>query len=136
MLQEIAIQLRAMQLFAHNGHNLVTGPTFFSDHEFLSKLYEGYTESYDSVVEKAIGTNYSIDLQTVTQEAAMKASLYPDEEMKVCSKIIGNLLSMENSLIALLNGANATATFGTQDLLQSLASEAESRKYLMLQRMK
>ena len=40
--------LRFLQFYTHNAHNLLRGPTFFQDHEFLGELYPAYEVDYDA----------------------------------------------------------------------------------------
>jgi DNA-binding ferritin-like protein len=135
-MQDLAILLRAMQLVAHNGHNLVTGQSFFEDHEHFAALYADYEKTYDDVVEKCIGLGLPIDLQEVTQEAAMKASAFSTADLSNPAKGFGHILKMENELIALVEKLDDGASYGTKNLLQGIADLAENRCYQLKQRMK
>ena len=125
-----------MQLVAHNGHNLVSGPTFFADHKHFGKLYETYTEAYDAVVEKCIGLGLPLDLQEVTQEAGMAASAATSESLQDPIKGFTLVLKLEAQLIALVEKLDADANYGTKNFLQGLADQADDRCYQLKQRLK
>ena len=69
-MTKLATQLRYMQFYAHNAHNICQGDTFFADHEELGDLYGTYTGLYDSVVERMIGLGQAIDLVKIQVDAA------------------------------------------------------------------
>ena len=135
-MQILAIHLRSMQLVAHNAHNLVQGPTFFADHKHLGSLYETYTEIYDAVVEKCIGLGLPIDLQEVTQAAAMKASAVKLSDLSKPEKSFSLILSMEKDLSALVAYFNEDANYGTKNFLQGIADLSDDRCYKLQQRLK
>lgn len=125
-----------MQLIAHNAHNLVKGQTFFSDHKYFSKLYETYTEDYDSVVEKCIGLGIAIDLQEVTQDAAMKAASVSTTDLMNPESGFSIILRMEKELQVAVEKTDSNASYGTKNFLQGLADLSENRCYQLQQRLK
>lgn len=54
-MKELAILLRAINLYAHSAHNLCGRVPFFQDHEFFLELYEAADDAYDDVIERMIG---------------------------------------------------------------------------------
>src|ERR1035437_574512 len=68
-LDRMAVQLRAMQFFAHIAHNEVSGTSFHEDHEFLGELYATYETGYDDLVERMIGLGKTPNLWTIASEA-------------------------------------------------------------------
>lgn len=116
-----------MQLYAHNAHNTCKGDTFFSDHEELGSLYGTYEGAYDNVVERTLGLGKSLDLLQVQKDAI---GMLEDKGTPTSfSSAFECLLGCEKELCELLEEANADATFGTQDLLQAMASDSEIRQY-------
>ena len=131
-MQALATTLRTLQLVAHNGHNQVTGPSFFSDHEFLGELYAAYEGEYDSVVERCIGEGEKIDLLTVQLDAATASKPSASDPKKIFAK----LLALEKGLCKEIAGEIKGASEGTQNLLQGICDEAEVRQYQLGQRLK
>lgn len=133
-MDHIAIQLRALQFLAHRAHNVVKGPTFMQDHEFLGELYPAYEGEYDDVVERVIGLGTEqLNISKVNQEAARISAVYekstdPDVFFRV-------LLQGEKDLCALIKKAVPSATDGTQNLLQGIADSSEKRIFKLKQRL-
>ena len=125
-MKQVAIALRALQLFAHNAHNLAKGPTFVADHDFLGDLYKEYEDSYDAIVERMIGEGEKIDLTSITEFAA---DLAGEGSLKDCDAMFTHLCSSEEGLREVLGKAMKGASEGTANLLQDLADESLDRCY-------
>ena len=132
-LSKVAVVLRAAQLFAHASHNLVKGPTFFSDHEWLGETYAAYESAYDSVIERALGIGERVDITAITEAACEDAE--QNSRLEVAEDIFRVLLAYEESLCSAIDEAMEGASNGTQDLLQALCSAAEIRRYMLRQRL-
>ena len=130
-MEEVAIILRAMQLFAHAAHNKVSGEAFFADHSFLGGLYPEYEEAYDSVVERIIGTGKDINLSDVLKSATVRVIEPTDSD-----SIFNALLVSESNLRDAIDTALATATTGTNNILAQLADDSETRCFKIGQRVK
>jgi hypothetical protein len=130
---KLATQLRYMQFYAHNAHNLCQGDTFFADHEELGDLYGVYEGLYDSVIERMIGLGQSVDLVKIQVEAAKM--LDSEAEPTAFSSAFSGLLTCENDLCKVISDANEGASLGTQDLLQAMCNESEVRQYKFKQRL-
>lgn len=129
-MDKLATYYRCAQLFAHNAHNLTSGPNFFADHEFLGELYGTYESAYDSIIERALGMGEQVDLVKIQQDAAQCLSDYSTD------KIFVSLLNLELLLCTLLEEANGKASLGTQNLLQGLCDASEARQYQIQQRLR
>jgi DNA-binding ferritin-like protein len=55
-MKDLAVHLRAMQIYAHTAHNLCARVPFFQDHAFFADTYSALEDDYDSVIERIIGT--------------------------------------------------------------------------------
>jgi len=133
-MDHLALQLRAMQFLAHRAHNEVNGPSFFADHEFLGDLYQAYEKAYDDVVERIIGlSREKIDIAKMNVDAAQMACVRPNETG--CEAMLKVLLKAEQDLCALVAKNMEDATDGTQNLIQGLADESETRQYKMKKRL-
>lgn len=136
MLDQLVIISRAMQLYTHNAHNIITGLTFFEDHEVLGDLYPKYEVIYDSLVERMIGLNMSIDL-TESQSGAVSViqRLSLTSDPKQCFTII---LQLEEMLSKKVEECLASKPYseGTKQMLGNIADESEARQYKLKQRIK
>lgn len=132
-MTKLATQLRYMQFYAHNAHNICQGDTFFSDHEELGDLYGTYTGLYDSVVERMIGLGQSIDLVKIQLDAAKM--LDGEAGPTAFSAAFAGLLTCEQELCKIIAEANEGASLGTQDLLQAMCNDAEVRQFKFQKRL-
>lgn len=132
-MKDVAILLRYLQLYAHQAHNLISGPTFFQDHEFLGELYPAYEEDYDAVIERSIGLGKPINIQEVNQSAA--SSLPADKGMnpKIC---FSSILSVEENLCRFIEKIVKGYSEGTKQMLGNIADKSEVRQYKLKQRLK
>ena len=132
-MHNTAIILRALQLYAHNSHNLAKGKTFLEDHEFLGELYGAYEGEYDSIVERMIGLGEEPDLNDITKEAADAATA---NEFKDNENAFSVLLVTEKELCSSIEKDMTDASNGTQNLLQGIADNSEMRQYKLKRRLK
>jgi DNA-binding ferritin-like protein len=133
-MRDLTTLLRAMQLYAHNCHNTIKGPSFFADHEYLGELYPVYEVTYDSVVERVIGLGFDPDLSQVTLEAASLVANSPMGD-KNCFQV---LLVLEQELCAKCQEYISTTPLseGTKQLLGDICDKSEARQYQLRQRVK
>lgn len=134
-MNDLVILLRMAQLYTHNAHNLVKGTAFFEDHKFLGELYPVYEEAYDSVVERMIGNNQTIDLIQVQKRAAESLSFAPEDKGDGL-KIFKYILFMEEHICALIESIKQSVSEGTKQLLGDIANASEIRQYKLKQRIK
>jgi len=132
-MHNTAIILRALQLYAHNAHNLAKGKTFLQDHEFLGELYPAYEGEYDSLVERMIGLGEEPDLNDITKQAADAATA---NEFKDDDNAFSVLLVTEKELCSSIEKDITDASNGTQNLLQTIADNSEMRQYKLKRRLK
>lgn len=133
-MKNLAILYRAAQLLAHEKHNLVSGRTFFEDHEFLGELYGTYETAYDGVIERMIGLGAmaGVDLCDVGVAAAQNAKSYSGEY--TTEEWPQLFLDLETTLRKCLDDCCKSCSTGTQNFLQGLADESEQRTYKLTQR--
>lgn len=132
-MHNTAIILRALQLYAHNAHNLAKGKTFLEDHEFFGELYSAYEGEYDSIVERMIGLGEEPDLNDITKQAADAATA---NEFKDNENAFSVLLVTEKELCSSIEKDMTDASNGTQNLLQGIADNSEMRQYKLKRRLK
>ena len=134
MLDQLIIILRAAQLYTHNAHNLIKGPVFFEDHEFLGDLYPKYETTYDLVVERMIGLNIPINL-TETQVGAVQVlqrlNISSDPNM-----IFSSIIQLEKMINQKSEQCSKLPEYseGTRQMLGNICDESEQRQYKLKQR--
>jgi DNA-binding ferritin-like protein len=133
-MEKIAILLRMAQLFAHNAHNLISGPSFFADHDFLGELYPVYESGYDSVVERMIGSQMSPNLLAIQIAAIERLKVKPSEVKS--PEVFKEILKIEIELRKLIDMAQPGLSEGTKQMLGNLADDSEVRQYKLMQRIK
>jgi DNA-binding ferritin-like protein len=126
VMKAIATLLRALQLYAHNAHNLASGCNFLQDHEFLGELYPAYEGEYDSVVERMIGMDMELDLPALNCDACDIVSKAKTGDCCTNYKV---LLATEKSLCVEIKKVVGSCSTGTQNLLQGIADNSEMRQY-------
>ena len=128
-MHTLASIYRAAQFYAHYAHNVIKGPTFFEDHEFLGELYGTYEKAYDTIIEREIGLGEKISIPDITKNAcAYFESAANDADAKTFFK---RLLATEKQICAQIDKDMKGASNGTQNLLQGLADESEARQFLL-----
>jgi DNA-binding ferritin-like protein len=125
-MRKIAVILRALQLFAHNAHNLARGHVFYQDHGQFAELYKAYEGEYDDVVERIILFKGECDLGAIGTEAADLVSSTPITDNETSYNVI---LKTEESLQKAIAEGMEGLTYGTQNLLQGIADKSEHRMY-------
>jgi len=131
-MTKLATKLRYMQFYAHNAHNACKGETFYSDHEELGALYGVYEGLYDNVIERMIGLGQAVDLIKVQSEAVKM--LEGETTPTAFNAAFSAVLTCEEDLCKLISEANEGASLGTQDLLQAMCNDSETRQYKLKQR--
>lgn len=137
-LLDIACHFRALQLYAHNAHNVAKGPVFLSDHEYLGELYPIYEKEYDSFIERCMGTseNCELKLTTIIKKVYNKIKNL-DESVKENKVLFQNILKMEQELCEMCNMfVSYCESEGTKQLVGEAANQSEMRQYILKQRLK
>lgn len=137
-LDKLLVHLRTVQLFYHNCHNTVKGPTFHGDHKLFGAFYTEAEENYDSVAERFIGLMgvEAFDGAKVAAEASVfLTQLPPLSEPKNMFKAG---LALEQKLVAVCNECDKDPRYssGTRALVGDIANAAEARVYKIKQRIK
>lgn len=132
-MKNIAVFLRALQLYSHNAHNLASGKTFLQDHDFFGGLYEAYEGEYDSVVERMIGIDGDAPLNEITESAcemAVRKNPFPSEDA------LRVILATEKMLCKEVAKVVPGVDDGTQNLLQGICDTSMVRQYKIGRRLK
>jgi DNA-binding ferritin-like protein len=130
-MEETAKILRFMQFYAHEAHNLCSGDTFFSDHDFFGGLYPTYESDYDSVVERMIGLDMKVDINTLNMGAA---ELLKSAKFKNAKQSFQTLLKTEKLLCKTIEEYLEKYSEGTKQLLGEICNQSEIRQYKLKQR--
>lgn len=134
-MNELAILLKALNIYGHVAHFLCSRIVFMQDHVFLGEIYEAAEDDYDSVVERCIGLGIKVDIQDINVKAAAKAAsikVGDDNSAKLAS-----VLSLEQEIVAMIEKLrkSGTLSLGTETLLGDIASGSEIRQYKLKQRL-
>lgn len=124
--------LRFLQLYSHNAHNLLKGPTFFQDHEFLGELYPAYEADYDAVVERTIGSKGAIDLISIQKMAIVQ--LEKTGQCKSFDECFEEILHWEGVLCKAIEKIAPQSSQGTMQLIGDIANKSEMRIFKLKQR--
>ena len=138
ILRLLLVQLRSMQLYYHNAHNLTKGKTFFSDHAAFNEFYSELDGQYDSVAERAVGLyNEPLDLSIILPAINMNLQIVLKDYKSTQDMHKGGVL-LEDELLKIcsLVEVNPRATDGTKNLVADIADKAETRLYKLNQRLK
>ena len=128
-MQDLITLLRYMQFYTHMAHNVLGGETFFQDHAFLGDLYPVYESDYDSLVERAIGSDIKINIILSNQKSASIL-----EEPSKYKEAFENILECENDLCHACKIVSEKASIGLQNLLADISDRSEQRQYKIKQR--
>ena len=133
-MDSLITQLRALQFLAHRAHNVIKGPTFFEDHEFLGEIYPAYEAAYDSAVERVIGLGTEkLNLSKINIAASQMSDILPNETKP--EPFLRAILKGEKDLCKMIDEAVEKASQGTQNLLQGICDDSEKRQYQLKQRL-
>ena len=139
-MRDVAIQLRAMQLFSHSAHNLCSRVVFLQDHSFFGDVYPALESDYDSVVERIIGTRDEslVRLQDILQGVSLKLQAAPSIGVKENALFYQFLLKMEQELCMLIEKELQVPgiSSGISQLLGEIVNQSEIRQYKTKQRLK
>lgn len=134
----LIVQLRSMQLYYHNCHNLVKGPTFLPDHELFGEFYPALESDYDSAAERAIGLfNEPLDLNVIlpaiSKNLEAVLSNYNDNNSMLQGSVV-----LEHELLKIVNliDSDPLSSPGVKQLVGDIADKSEARLYKLNQRLK
>ena len=133
----VAIRARTMQMYYHFCHNLVSGETFFQDHEAFGEFYPALEGDYDRLVEYMIATlgPKALDVKLVNE------SLFDElNKLKVdklcCCEMFEKGLELEQEYVKALTKLDKMAPIGLRNLVGDLAEKSDVRTYKIKQRIK
>lgn len=136
----LLVHLRAMQLFSHHAHNLVSRAVFFQDHDFFGEVYPQLESDYDSVIERIIGLQGEgqLALQPLLQAVVAKIANAPSVGVKENKVFFQYLLQQEQELCKLVEElAKVPGTSqGVIQTIGTIAEKSEIRQYKIKQRIK
>lgn len=129
---ELAILYRTLNLYAHHGHNLIKGATFFEDHEFLGSLYATADDYYDQIIERFIGTESdSVDLCEIIKESHALLENCDDKFLDTSLILLEEILKHIESI-----SKSGKISVGTQNLIQGQADALEVTIYKLKRKLK
>ena len=128
---ELATLFRTINLYAHQGHNLSSGPNFLQDHAFFGEIYALMDSFYDDLIERHIGTvDDKIDLHDIMDKVTHMIEVADENWYKTI------LDSLENSLEKIEKLCKSDISQGTINLLAGQADQIEVLIYKIKRRLK
>jgi DNA-binding ferritin-like protein len=140
-MKELAITLRALQLYAHMAHHLAGRTPFFSDHEFFGEIYSAADSNYDSVIERMIGLFGEDSIPSIQEQLPMIQQItqaLPQKSVKENATYFTAVLQLQQSVCAKIEALVKSGSLpqGTVQLLGDIANQSESFQYKIKQRLK
>jgi DNA-binding ferritin-like protein len=138
-LKDIAVQLRAMDLYYHTAHNLVKGTVFYQDHESLSDYYEQVGCDYDKVIERAIPIegDEAAEIKSQLKAVYEKVKGLPCVGVKENKVYFVKGMELEKELCSMIQEhLKSECSLGVETLLGDVCSRSEERQYLISRRIK
>lgn len=125
----LAICLRALQLYSQHAHNLCARMPFHQDHAFFADVYNFADDSYDSVIERIIGTKgeEGLQLKSILKGVYTKLDNMPDVGVKENKAFYTAILSQQkyiNDEINMLVKSEGMSE-GTKQLIGGIADALE-----------
>lgn len=133
----LACQLRMMNLFYHNSHNLTKGATFEGDHELFADFYSQTLSNYDDVVERGIGLGFDkvADLSSQLSLVSQKIEGLPEVNSNLERFEVG--LSVETELCKIVEViCYSKVSPGVEQLVGEIGNQSEMRQYKIRQRLR
>jgi DNA-binding ferritin-like protein len=136
-MKDIAILLKALNIYAHNAHQLASRIAFIPDHEFLAEIYEAADTNYDAVIERIIGLmgTEGLNLDEINMLAVKKSAsvgLGADNAAKLTG-----CMALEKQICAAIGELvkSGAVSIGTEQLLGDICDKSEVRQYKLRQRL-
>jgi DNA-binding ferritin-like protein len=137
---ELAVLVKALELFSHSAHHIVARAVFIPDHEMLGGIYSKMNTDYDNIIERFVGLKGSeaLDEQQVLQAAVQKcgaSSLKGVAENKAVLLVCLQHIKDINAKIEVLC-KEPGVTQGSIQMLGNIADANEVLIYKLQQRCK
>lgn len=121
-------------LLARKAHNIVTGSSFFGDHQALKGFYEAYQDAYDALTERCIGLKF-IRPEEINKIIAKGCDMMDGQNATDSEALFASLDEVEAKILESIKEIRADMSDGVQNLLQGLADDSEQRRYFIGQRL-
>lgn len=133
--------IRAEYLWFHAAHHFSSGPPFFGDHKFYSKVYETYIETFDKIAERAmlyhhdtvvapdVSTRLALDVLASMPPVQGDSNAIANAAAAVTRRFLQELQTARNSF-----RQASTLSAGLDNLLCQLSDDTEGTLYQLRQR--
>lgn len=133
----LACQLRMMNLYYHNSHNLVKGSSFKGDHELFADFYEQTSANYDDVVERGIGLGLDKVASLSGQLSLISQKIDGLPEVNSNLERFAVSLSVEQELCKIVEViCYSKVSPGVEQLVGEIGNQSEMRQYKIKQRLR
>ncbi|MEY3879403.1 MAG: hypothetical protein RIQ94_198 [Pseudomonadota bacterium] len=131
-LLELATLFKIIDLYAHHAHNLAKGDMFMQDHAFFAEVYSLADSSYDSLIERHIGTvGPDVDLCRILKQALDVIDGIDMNFYVNISILLNESLDMIEKMCK-----SGSMSMGTQNLIQGQADQVEVLIYKIKRRLR
>lgn len=133
---KVAARLRVLQMYYHNCHNLVAGPTFVADHGLFNDFYDQAEGHYDSVIEYMIATlgGQALDTALLIRAVCEELEKHQVEDMEVETMFMV-ALALEAEMYEDVTELEKNGPIGLRNLLGDIGQSSDVRKYKIKQRL-
>lgn len=136
---KLVIQLRAMQLFYHQAHNVCGRVSFFSDHGTFGDFYGECEADYDGAAERHIGMYgiQALPFDRIVTEVAAKCKVLPASMVKENKELFQAGLKLEQELQQLGEMIMKQPGFpeGSKNLIAGMLDKSMVRMYKIKRRL-
>lgn len=134
-MKEILYRLQALYQFYKSAHWLAKGEYFYQDHLLFEKLYDGFDDEMDTLVELLLVTTE--DDKEFAPKAILKQSIeFLPEFYGDCKKDIKSALKAEHELVKLLgdiaNEDKKPESAGIMNFILTLSQNHTHKAYLLM----
>ena len=130
MLQQLAYELRMMQLYYHDCHHRTTGLSFYANHAQFESFYNEVEGDFDSVMEETLRI-MGLNKFTLRTQLQMIFDLLKDYDLENPDLMLmyHQALKMELSVTCLIETLRKNTELGTETLLGDVARRSGVRMY-------
>lgn len=137
-MKEILYRLQALYQFYKSAHWLAKGEYFYQDHLLFEKLYEGFDDEMDTLVELLLITTED-DIAFQPRNILKESIEYLPDFSGDCKKDVKSALKAEHELVNLLgkiaNADKKPDSAGIMNFILTLSQNHSHKAYLLMRRL-
>lgn len=136
VLMRAIVSARILQLYYHSCHNLISGESFFADHEFFGGVYPQLETHYDRLAEYYICLfgKKAFETKILTKAVSEELEKHEIEEM-CCCDMFKLSQKLETKFYKELENISKKASIGLANMVGDIAEQSDVRMYKIQQRL-